>query len=97
MGGWWPTAIGMVAGFCTTFCFVPQLLKAWREGDTEAISKRMYVVSTAAFGLWVVHGFMIGSLPIIVFNVLSLLFSGAILVIKLRTQRGEQTEPAGAR
>jgi MtN3 and saliva related transmembrane protein len=33
---------------CTSFSFVPQVLKAWREGDTEAISKRMYVASLIA-------------------------------------------------
>jgi len=84
--GWWLTGLGFVAGTCTTFSFVPQLLKAWRTTDTEAISKRTYLISTAAFGLWIVHGVMIGRLPIIVFNVLSLLLSVAILVLKLRGQ-----------
>ena len=39
-------------------------------GNTEAISKRMYIVTVSAFVLWTVYGFVIGSLPIIVFNVL---------------------------
>lgn len=84
MDGWSLTALGFVAGACTTFSFVPQLMKAWRSTDTEAISKRTYLISTGAFALWIVHGVMIGRLPIIVFNVLSLLLSGAILVLKLR-------------
>ena len=88
----WTMALGMVAGVCTTFSFVPQVLKAWREGDTEAISKRMYVISSAAFGLWIVHGLMVGSLPIIVFNALSLVLSGAVLFLKLR---GRKAAPAG--
>jgi MtN3 and saliva related transmembrane protein len=83
--GWWLVLLGTVAGILTTGSFVPQLLKAWRaEGDTEAISKRMYVASTIAFGLWIAHGLMIGSVPIILFNALNLVFSGAILVLKLR-------------
>ena len=84
MDGWSLTALGFVAGTCTTFSFVPQLLKAWRSTDTEAISKRTYLISTAAFGMWIAHGVMIGRLPIIVFNLLSLLLSGAILFLKLR-------------
>ena len=51
MEGWWLTALGFVAGTCTTFSFVPQLLKAWHSTDTEAISKRTYLISTAAFAL----------------------------------------------
>jgi len=48
------TALGFVAG--TTFSLVPQVLKAWRSADREAISKRTYVVSTAAYALWIVTG-----------------------------------------
>ena len=84
MQSWWPTALGMVAGLCTSFSFVPQVIKAWRNGDTEAISKRMYLASLAAYSLWIVHGVMIGSLPITVFNALSLLLSGAVLLLKMR-------------
>ena len=98
MEPWWPVLLGIVAGVCTTSSFVPQLLKAWRAGgDTEAISKRMYVVSVAAFGLWIVHGLMIGSLPLIVFNALNLVFAGAILALKLRSPRAEAKAAAMAK
>jgi MtN3 and saliva related transmembrane protein len=48
-------ALGIVAGLCTSFSFVPRLIKVWRDGDTEVISKRMYLVSLAAYSLWVVE------------------------------------------
>jgi MtN3 and saliva related transmembrane protein len=83
----WTTMLGMVAGICTSFSFVPQLIKAWREGETEAISKRMYLVGVAAYGLWIVHGFMIASTPIIVFNAANLVFAGLILALKLRDEK----------
>ena len=92
MLSWWPTALGMVAGLCTSFSFVPQVLKAWREGDTEAISKRMYLASFAAYGLWIVHGLMIASTPVILFNTLNLLFAATILGLKLKSLR---SSPAG--
>ena len=53
----------------------------------KAISKRTYLISTAAFALWIADGVMIGRLPIIVFNVQTLVRSGAILVLKLRAQK----------
>ena len=84
MEGWTLTALGFVAGTCTTFSFVPQVLKAWRSADREAISKRTYAVASVAYALWIVHGLMIGSMPIIVFNVLALVLGAAILVLKLR-------------
>ena len=84
MQTWWLTALGLAAGLCTSLSFVPQVLKAWREGDTEAISKRMYIASLIAYGLWIVHGLMIASVPVILFNVINVVFAGLILVLKLR-------------
>jgi MtN3 and saliva related transmembrane protein len=82
-GGVWATVIGTVAGVLSTASFVPQVLKAWREG-TQSISQRMYMVTVSAFTLWTVYGFVIGSWPVIVFNALSLVLSGTILTLKVR-------------
>jgi MtN3 and saliva related transmembrane protein len=84
MAAWWPTALGLAAGLCTSLSFLPQVIKAWREGDTEAISRRMYVVSLTAFGVWIVHGIMIGSLPVVLFNAVQLALAGTVLALKLR-------------
>ena len=100
MEGWLPTVLGTIAGLLSTFSFVPQVVKAWREGNTEAISKRMYIVTVSAFTLWTVYGFVIGSMPIIIFNILSLILSATILVLKLRSRRSAptgQAEPGPAR
>ena len=86
MSGWWITVLGTAAGLLTTGSFVPQVLKAWREG-TESISQRMYMVTVSAFSLWTLYGFVIGSWPVIVFNALSLVLSGTILALKLRGRR----------
>lgn len=96
MEGWGATVLGTVAGLCSTASFVPQVLKAWREGHTEAISKKMYLVTVSAFTLWTIYGFVIGSWPVVIFNVLSLLLSGSILVLKIRNdRRGEGSAAAG--
>lgn len=87
METWLVTVVGTVAGICSTVSFIPQVLKAWREGDTEAISLRMYVVTVTAFSLWIFYGVLIGSGPIMLFNSLSLILSGTILALKLRHKR----------
>jgi MtN3 and saliva related transmembrane protein len=94
METWLPTALGTVAGLLSTASFVPQVVKAVREGDTGAISKKMYIVTVCAFALWTSYGVLIGSLPLIIFNALSLLLSGTILVLKLKHERDGD---AGAR
>ncbi len=94
MSGWWITVLGTAAGLCTTGSFVPQVVKAWREGDTNALSLRMYLVMTAAFVLWLGYGVVIGSWPIIVFNVCNLALSAVILWLKLRDDKRD-AEHAG--
>ena len=69
---------------------MPQVVKAWQRRDTAAISKRMYVITVTAFTLWTAYGFMIGSVPIIVFNIASLLLSATILVLKIRGMRADR-------
>lgn len=83
--------VGTVAGLCSTGSFIPQVLKAWRERDTAAISKRMYLVTVGAFSLWIVYGLMISSVPIVTFNIASLVLSGSILMLKLRHSPEEKS------
>ena len=87
MSEWWITVLGMVAGLLTTGSFVPQVVKAWREGDTNALSLRMYLVMTGAFMLWLGYGLLIGSWPVVAFNVCNLALGAAILWLKLRDGR----------
>ena len=87
MGGWWITILGTAAGVCTTGSFVPQVVKAWREGDTNAISLRMYLVLVAGFVVWLGYGLLIGSWPIMLVNAANLVLSAAILWLKLRDSK----------
>ena len=89
MQSWLPTAVGVIAGCLSTAAFVPQVLKIWREGDTRAISTRMYVLRDAGFVLWLAYGLALGSVPLIVFNIASLLLGGTILLLKLRGRTRE--------
>ena len=96
MADWLPTVLATIAGILSTSSFVPQVLKAWRERDTAAISKRMYLVTVTAFVLWSAYGFLIGAWPLIVFNLLSLGLSGTILALKLRNDRQETRGPSAS-
>ena len=96
MADWLPTVLATIAGILSTSSFVPQVLKAWRERDTAAISKRMYLVTVTAFVLWSAYGFLIGAWPLIVFNLLSLGLSGTILFLKIRNDRSEASAPSAA-
>ncbi len=78
------TIIGLVAGTLTTASFVPQLVKAWKTKSTTDISLAMYLIICTGIFLWLVYGILIGSLPVILANGVTLAIALLILLLKLR-------------
>jgi len=78
------TLIGLVAAFCTTISYIPQLKKIWATGETEDISLKMFLILATGIALWVVYGVLKGDAVIILANSVSLAFLCAILFFKIR-------------
>ena len=75
---------GYVAALLTTLAFVPQAVKTIRSKDTRSISLGMYVVFTIGIGFWLIYGISLGSMPMILSNIVTLGLSATILGLKLR-------------
>lgn len=75
---------GYVAAAMTTLAFVPQAVKTIRSKDTRSISLGMYVVFTIGIGFWLIYGISLGSMPMILSNIVTLGLSATILGLKLR-------------
>jgi MtN3 and saliva related transmembrane protein len=78
------TVVGMIAGFCTTASFAPQVWRVWKTKHARDISLTMYMLFVAGTLLWLSYGLMIHSVPVVLYNVLTFLLAGAVLVMKLR-------------
>ncbi|SMF16317.1 MtN3 and saliva related transmembrane protein [Tistlia consotensis] len=78
------TLVGLAAGTCTTAAFLPQALKAWRTRQTRDLSLSMFLVFVTGIVLWLAYGLILGDVPIVVANALTLLLAGSILALKLR-------------
>src|SRR5918998_4533649 len=87
-----PTLIGLAAGCIGIYSFVPQVTKCWRTGETGAISLRMFAVRTFGSVLWAFYGFVVGSLPVLIFSSVGLLLCSTILVLKVRGSRSGSLE-----
>jgi MtN3 and saliva related transmembrane protein len=88
--------LGTGAALCSMASFVPQILKIVRERDASSVSLHMYAVTVTGFSLWIAYGAMIASWPVIGSNVVCLILSGAILVLKWRFEHGQSVAPATA-
>ena len=76
--------IGFIAAVCTTFAFLPQVIKVWKTKQTKDLSLRMYTVMFIGICLWFVFGLRINSLSIILANVVTgfLVFTIMVYIFK---------------
>ena len=78
------TIIGLMAAFCTTVAFLPQVIKTWQTRSTKDLSLSMFLVFTTGIFLWLVYGLYVHDLPLIAANSVTFVLSGTILFFKLR-------------
>ena len=70
---------GYLAGILTAICFLPQTIKTIRTRDVKGLSLTSYFIYTIGILSWVIYGFFIHSVPMILFNSISAVFAGSIL------------------
>ncbi|BAZ66998.1 MAG: SemiSWEET transporter [Pelatocladus maniniholoensis HA4357-MV3] len=78
------TIIGLVAATLTTFSFLPQLLKTWRTKSAKDVSYIMLISFNIGIFLWLIYGLYLSALPIILANLITLIFNLIILWLKIR-------------
>ena len=76
--------IGYSSAFLTTFAFVPQAYHSWKTRDLSGVSLPMYSLFTAGVLGWIIYGFKIGSLPVLLANIVTLLLACMVLFLKLK-------------
>jgi len=76
--------IGFIAATLTTIAFVPQVIMVWRTRSAKDVSLGMYAMFTTGVAAWLIYGILIGSLPVILANAITLLLATAVIVMKLR-------------
>jgi MtN3 and saliva related transmembrane protein len=78
------SVFGFVGAACTTFAFVPQAIKIIKTKNTKDISLTMYIVFVIGIACWLAYGLFIDSMPVILSNIVSIILSGTILILKIK-------------
>jgi MtN3 and saliva related transmembrane protein len=76
--------IGLVAGLLTTVAFVPQVIKTWKSKSARDLSLVMFSLFCLGVFLWTIYGIMINQLPIILWNIITLILASVILFFKIK-------------
>ncbi len=80
----WITLIGLVAAACTTGSMLPQAIEVVQTKHTKDLSLGTYILATFGVSLWLVYGFLIGNMPILIANILTIFMVSTILAYKLK-------------
>lgn len=83
------SAIGMAAGCCTTFSFIPQVIKVWRQGGRD-LSYGMLSLFFAGCVLWLAYGLILGALAIILANAVTGVLVAIAALFKYLAERKER-------
>lgn len=76
-------ALGWMAAGCTTFAFVPQVLKVAKSRSVKDISILMYITFCSGLLMWIIYGFYLRSFPIVLANIMTFGLALAILIMKI--------------
>ena len=76
--------LGTVAGVLTTASFIPQVAKTWKSRSAKDVSLAMFFVLATGIILWIIYGFLVSSLPVILANSATLVLVFTMITLKLK-------------
>lgn len=76
--------MGTIAACLTTLCWLPQTIRTIRTRDTSSLSLSTFCFFVCGLVMWLVYGILIGSWPVIVANVCTLVLNLVIIAQKWR-------------
>jgi uncharacterized protein with PQ loop repeat len=66
-----PEILGFVAGFGTTFAAVPDMIAMLKRRSSAGVNPRMAAIMISFQILWAYYGVLVGSRPVVVWNVIA--------------------------
>jgi MtN3 and saliva related transmembrane protein len=82
----WIAVVGTLGGICTTFAFVPQVLKIWKQGGRD-LSYGMLALYLMGAILWLSYGILLRARAIIIANFATAIVIAIATVLKAWTAR----------
>ncbi|MBI3032538.1 SemiSWEET transporter [Candidatus Woesearchaeota archaeon] len=76
--------LGLIAGLLTTAAFIPQVWKSWKTKSTKDLSLSMTIIFFVGVVLWLIYGITVKDLPMTLWNSITLLLVGVLLILKLK-------------
>jgi len=76
--------IGFAAAVCSTVAFLPQVIKTYRSRSAKDLSLGTFSILASGLLLWLIYGWLMQDMPIILANFLTLMLALSLLVMKFK-------------
>lgn len=83
----WIEVLGLVAGFFTAFSSIPQTYRIVKLKQADSVSLLTYVMLNISCILWLTYGIILASISIVFWNVISVIMTGTVIVLKIVDMR----------
>ena len=84
------TWLGLTAGALTTLAAVPQVVRTYRTRHARDISIWQPVLLNVGMTLWLIYGIMLGDIPLICANAVSLVCYSALILMKIIYRKNDE-------
>ena len=74
---------GYFAAILTTAAFLPQLIKTLKTKKAEDVSLTTLIMFICGVVSWIIYGYKISSIPILIANIITLTLNLFILILKI--------------
>lgn len=79
--------IGFVAGSLVAISLLPQVVKSWITKSTKDIALSWTLINLGGQILWIVYGYFIASVPLVIMSGITLVMTISLIILKLRFDR----------
>jgi MtN3 and saliva related transmembrane protein len=78
----WIEYVGLFGAFLSAVTFIPQVIKAWQTKSVGDLSLLMLFIVFTSVIVWLVYGFYLNLLPVIIANSIIFILVIVLLVFK---------------
>jgi len=84
--------LGLIAGALTTSGYIPQIVKGYRTKKMNDVSILMISILCVGMFLWIVYGYMVNDLALLISNIIGTTFLAILVTMKFHYVDGKPAD-----
>jgi MtN3 and saliva related transmembrane protein len=85
--------IGLLGALLSSITFIPQVVRTWQIKSAGDLSMGMLLIVFTSTIVWLIYGFALNLLPVIIANGIIFLLSLMLIYFKIKFKRNKQPRP----